>query len=75
MTQKVLEGIYKPLFLEASYGFRPGRGCHDAVKALRQHLFQQNVQTVIDIDLSNFFGTIIDHGEMKKILREKIKDE
>jgi group II intron reverse transcriptase/maturase len=74
MMQKVLESIYEPLFLDVSYGFRPGRGCHDAVKALRQHLFQQNVQTVIDVDLSNFFGTI-DHGEMEKILREKIKDK
>lgn len=74
MMQKVLESIYEPLFLEVSYGLRPGRGCHDAVKALRQHLFQQNVQTVIDIDLSNFFGTI-DHGEIEMILREKIKDE
>ncbi len=74
MMQKVLESIYDPLFLNASYGFRSGRGCHDAVKALRQHLFQMNVQTIIDIDFANFFGTI-DHGEIEKILREKVKDK
>ena len=38
MTQRVLESIYEPLFLECSFGFRPGLGCHDAIKALDQHL-------------------------------------
>jgi group II intron reverse transcriptase/maturase len=74
MIQKVLESIYEPLFLECSYGFRPGRGCHDAIRALHEHLFTQEVETVIDVDLSNFFGTI-DHKELEILLREKIKDE
>ena len=39
MMQKVLESIYEPLFLDCSYGFRAGRGCHDAIKALHQHLW------------------------------------
>jgi retron-type reverse transcriptase len=58
MMQKVLESIYEPLFLECSYGFRPGRGCHDAIKALYQHLYQNDTQVIIDVDLANFFGTI-----------------
>lgn len=74
MMQKVLESIYEPLFLEGSFGFRPGRSCHDAIKALIHHLFYRDVQTVIDIDLANFFGSI-GHKEIEKILREKIKDE
>ncbi|MDP4155027.1 MAG: reverse transcriptase domain-containing protein [Bacillota bacterium] len=48
-------------------------GCHDAIKDLREHLFQQEVQTTIDIDLSNFFGSI-DHQEVVKILQKRIKD-
>ena len=32
MTHKILESIYEPLFLDCSYGFRPGRGCHDAIR-------------------------------------------
>jgi RNA-directed DNA polymerase len=48
MMQKVLESIYEPLFLDCSYGFRPERSCHDAIRALYQHLFQQEVQIVID---------------------------
>lgn len=73
MTQKVLESIYEPLFLECSYGFRPGRSCHTAIQALLNHLYSNGIQTVIDIDLKNFFGTI-DHQLLENILKEKIKD-
>lgn len=31
MMQRILESIYDPIFLDCSYGFRPGRGCHDAI--------------------------------------------
>lgn len=74
MMQKVLESIYDPLFLEGSYGFRPGKGCHDALKALMNHLYDNEVRTVIDIDLANFFGTI-DRKLMLEILQEKIEDK
>lgn len=74
MMQRVLESIYDPTFMEYSYGFRPGRGPHDAVKNLHQHLYRNEVQIVIDIDLENFFGTI-DHKLMEEILRKKIRDK
>lgn len=73
MVQKVLESIYDPQFLKCSYGFRRGMGCHDAIKDLHQHLFRNEAQTVIDIDLSNFFGSIC-HKEAVEILRLRIKD-
>jgi len=73
MMQKVLESIYEPLFLNCSYGFRPGRGCHDAIKDLQNYLHEHHTQTVIDIDLKNYFGTI-NHDLLENILREKIKD-
>jgi group II intron reverse transcriptase/maturase len=73
MTQKILESIYEPLFLECSHGFRPGKSCHTAIQALMQHLYDGDVQIVIDIDLKNFFGTI-SHEQMENLLREKIKD-
>jgi group II intron reverse transcriptase/maturase len=74
MMQRVLESIYEPLFLDCSFGFRPGKSCHDAIKALQHHLYNNNVEVVIDLDLANFFGTI-DHKLMEEILREKIHDE
>jgi RNA-directed DNA polymerase len=74
MMHKILESIYEPIFLNCSYGFRSGRGCHDAIRALRQHLDRYEVEVIVDIDLANFFGTI-DHKTLLGILREKIRDE
>ena len=74
MVQRVLESIYEPLFLECSYGFRPARGCHLAINALYQHLYRNEVQTVIDIDLAGYFDSI-DHHLLREILSEKIKDK
>jgi RNA-directed DNA polymerase len=73
MTQKVLESIYEPLFLDCSHGFRSGKSCHTAIQVLQDHLFKNEIQIVIDIDLKNFFGTI-DHRMLEDILKEKIKD-
>ena len=72
-VQEILESIYDPIFLGCSYGFRPGRGCHDAIQDLLDYLFRNEVETVIDVDLANYFGTI-DHELLSEILRIKIKD-
>jgi group II intron reverse transcriptase/maturase len=72
--QQILEAIYEPLFYDCSYGFRPNRGCHDAVKALRKYLYEEPVQEIIDLDLSNYFGSI-DHELLMSILSEKIQDK
>jgi group II intron reverse transcriptase/maturase len=73
MMQKILESIYEPLFHPDSFGFRPGRSCHDAIKELDTHLYAHEVETVIDVDLSNYFGSI-SHQEAIKIIRKKISD-
>lgn len=73
MTQKILEAIYEPIFLNYSHGFRPKRGCHTAIKDLMDHLYANEIQTVIDIDLRNFFGTI-DHQILEEILKQRIED-
>ena len=70
---QVLESIYEPLFLPGSYGFRPGRSCHNAIRDLLDHLYRNPVQTVIDVDLAKFFDTI-DHELLLGMLREKIND-
>lgn len=74
MTKKTLEAIYEPIFLDCSYGFRPGISCHDAIRALHRHLFENEVQVVIDVDLENFFGTI-QHPVLLELLKRKIEDE
>lgn len=72
--QEVLTAIYEPRFLDCSYGFRPGRSCHDAIKALRDHLYAYPVETVLDLDLANYFGSI-DHRLLMEMLTETIKDK
>jgi RNA-directed DNA polymerase len=72
-VHELLESIYEPLFLDWSYGFRPKRSCHDAIKDLHNHLYANEVEVVIDVDLANFFGTI-DHGILQELLSLKIKD-
>lgn len=65
--RQILEAIYEPTFMDCSHGFRPGRGCHTAIKDLRLHLDKNPVEIVIDIDLKNFFGTI-DHKTLEGLL-------
>jgi len=74
MTNKILGAIYEPTFRECSFGFRPNRSCHTAIKALSTHLFKSRCKVVIDVDLKNFFGTI-DHDKLVEMLRMRIKDE
>lgn len=71
--QEILDSIYEPIFLNSSYGFRQNRGCHDAIKDLRNHLYLHEVESIIDVDLANFFGTI-DRQIVEEMLRKKIKD-
>jgi RNA-directed DNA polymerase len=73
MMHKILESIYEPLFHENSYGFRPGRNCHDAIEVLHAYLSTHEVETVIDVDLANYFGSI-SHDEAMKVIRKKISD-
>lgn len=70
---KILEAIYEPIFRNCSYGFRPRRNCHLAVKDLFNHLWKGS-DTVIDVDLKNYFG-MIQHETLLNFLRLKIKDE
>lgn len=72
-TAKILESIYDPIFKDSSFGFRPGRSCHDAIKELHNYLYRNEIETVIDIDMANFFGTI-DHEILEEFMRMKIKD-
>jgi group II intron reverse transcriptase/maturase len=70
---RVLNAIYESDFLGFSYGFRPKRGCHDALDALWVGLMGRKVNWVLDADIRGFFDTM-DHGWMMKFLEHRIAD-
>jgi RNA-directed DNA polymerase len=69
----VFEMIYEEDFLGFSYGFRPGRGCHDALDALYVGIKRCKVNWVLDADIRGFFDNI-DHEWMLKFLEHRIAD-
>lgn len=70
---EILTVIYEPEFLGCSYGFRPGRSCHDALKEVGKILETKKVSYVVDADIKGFFDHV-DHGWMMKFLQERIQD-
>ena len=70
---KILEAIYEPIFLPGSYGFRPGRSAHDALKDLQSQMFRNTNGAVIEIDLKQYFNTI-PQPHLEEMLKAKITD-
>lgn len=64
--------IYENIFSEYSYGFRPGRSCHDAIKQALLYL-NDGSEWVIDIDIEQFFDKV-NHDKLIQILREQVND-
>jgi len=75
---RILEGIYEQDFLNCSFGFRPGRGCHNALATIHDGLFKgptkDQLNYALEVDIRDFFGSL-DHGWLKKFLRHRISDE
>jgi RNA-directed DNA polymerase len=68
----VLEPIFEQGFAEHSYGFRPGRGCKDALRRV-DSLLKQGYTWVVDADLKSYFDTI-SHDRLLDRLATKISD-
>ena len=71
IAQPIID-IYEEIFSEFSYGFRPGRGCHDAIKQALEYL-NEGYEWVIDIDIEQFFDKV-NHDKLIQILREQVND-
>jgi len=69
---KVIEPIFERDFAEQSYGFRPGRGCKDALRRV-DSLLKSGYTFVVDADLKSYFDTI-PHDRLLDRLRTKISD-
>lgn len=69
----ILNAIYEADFLDSSYGFRPERGCHDALKMLGKIIETRPVNYVVEADIKGFFDHV-DHDWMMKFLEHRIAD-
>ena len=72
-VREVLEAVYEPLFYEHSYGFRPKRGAHDAVRALNQALYRGGGNWILEADIKSFFDSI-DRKMLVEMLRNRVAD-
>jgi group II intron reverse transcriptase/maturase len=69
----LLEQIYEQDFKDFSYGFRPGRSCHQASHQVRQDLLKLGITCVIDCDISSFFDNL-QHDVLLSFLRKRVND-
>src|ERR1700737_2183236 len=71
---EVLNAIYEEDFLGFSYGFRPGRGPHDALDALTVGIERKKVNWVLDADVKDFF-TSLDHDWLARFVEHRVADK
>lgn len=72
--KEILEAIYETKFLDSSFGFRPNRGCHDAIQRINKHIMADKVNYIIDADIKGFFDNL-DHEWLMKFLEHDIADK
>jgi RNA-directed DNA polymerase len=71
-VRQVLEPVFEPTFHPSSHGFRPGRSCHTAIEAAKQHL-EDGYGWVVDIDLEEFFDRVC-HQRLMSRLAQRVSD-
>ena len=74
MARRILEAMYEPVFIDTSYGFRPKRSCHDALRQLNHEVMSEPVHWIADLDLAQFFDTM-PHVEILSVMAERIADQ
>ncbi len=69
----VLEAIYEQDFLPCSYGFRPGRSAHQALRTLQNVLWAKRLHWVVEIDIRKYFDSI-PHSALRAFLDQRVTD-
>jgi RNA-directed DNA polymerase len=71
---RILDAIYEQDFIGDSYGFRPGRGCHNALRTLNLEVHKGMVNYVVEADIRGFFDNV-NHDWLMKFLGHRIADK
>jgi group II intron reverse transcriptase/maturase len=69
----LLEPICEQDFIEGSYGFRPGRGAHQALERLWKETMNTDGGWILEVDISKFFDTL-DHGHLRQFVQHRVRD-
>jgi RNA-directed DNA polymerase len=69
----LLEPIYEQDFYPVSFGFRPGRSAHQALKSLRDHIMEERGRWLIEVDIRKYFDTV-NHQQLRAFLDLRVKD-
>jgi len=69
----LLEPIYEQDFYGCSFGFRPGRGAHDALDALWKEAMYMGSGWIVDVDIRKFFDTL-DHAHLREFVSRRVRD-
>jgi len=70
---QILTPIFDPEFSESSFGFRPGRSAHQAIKRAQEYM-DEGYNWVVDIDLAKYFDTV-NHDKLMALVARKVKDK
>jgi RNA-directed DNA polymerase len=70
----ILTEVYEEEFHDFSYGFRRGRSCHEALRALARHISHGRVNWVVEADIKGFFDNV-DHDCLLKMVAVRVSDE
>jgi len=68
-----LEAIYEQDFLDCSFGFRPKRGAHDAIRALHRMADRGEVNWILEADIQSFFDSV-DRTKLLEMLQVRVAD-
>jgi RNA-directed DNA polymerase len=71
---KILQAIYEQDFIDDSYGFRPERGCHDALRALSQIVGSGRIHHIVEADIRGFFDNV-DQTQLMEFPAHRIADK
>ena len=70
---QILQAIWEPEFRECSYGFRPGRSAHDALRRVAEVITNERTQWVVEADIKGFFDHV-SHDHLVRFLEHRIAD-
>jgi len=72
-AEMIMSRIYEPIFYDFSFAFQEGKGQHDALKMIREKCMSENINWIIDADVSSYFDSI-GHSQLLDFIKLRLND-